>query len=41
MWAGPGQVKTPLYFRDPDKGYVKITKTVFNKITGLKDSWAK
>jgi len=29
----PGQVKTPMYFRDPDKGYVKITKTVFNRIT--------
>lgn len=28
----PGKVKTPLYFKDPDKGYVKITKTVFTKL---------
>ncbi|MEH6678023.1 long-chain-acyl-CoA synthetase [Phenylobacterium sp.] len=28
----PGKIKTPLYFKDPDKGYVKITKTVFTKL---------
>ena len=28
----PGRVNTPLYFRDPDKGYVKITKPMFAKI---------
>ncbi|MDZ4317566.1 MAG: long-chain-acyl-CoA synthetase [Phenylobacterium sp.] len=29
----PAKVKTPLYFKDPEKGYVKITKTVFTKLT--------
>jgi fatty-acyl-CoA synthase len=28
----PTRTKDPLYFRDPNKGYVKITKTVFAKI---------
>jgi len=26
-------VKTPLFFRDPDKGFVKITKPVFTKLS--------
>lgn len=29
----PTRTKDPLYFRDPVKGYVKITKTVFAKLT--------
>ncbi|MDX9997274.1 MAG: long-chain-acyl-CoA synthetase [Phenylobacterium sp.] len=28
----PGQVRHQLYFRHPEKGYVKITKTVFEKL---------
>ena len=28
----PAKVRQPLYFKDPVKGYVKITKTVFEKI---------
>jgi fatty-acyl-CoA synthase len=28
----PGKVKGPLYFHDPKRGYVKVTKTVFEKI---------
>lgn len=28
----PTRTKDPLYFRDPNKGYVKITKTIFAKI---------
>ncbi|PTT80076.1 long-chain-acyl-CoA synthetase, partial [Pseudomonas sp. HMWF010] len=28
----PSLVKDPLYFRDPAKGYVKVTKTVFTKL---------
>jgi fatty-acyl-CoA synthase len=28
----PALVKDPLYFRDPAKGYVKITKAVYTKI---------
>jgi len=28
----PAKVRQPLYFKDPDKGYVKITKGVFDKI---------
>ena len=28
----PGKIKGPLYFHDPKKGYVKITKGVFDKI---------
>ncbi|MDP3490730.1 MAG: long-chain-acyl-CoA synthetase [Phenylobacterium sp.] len=28
----PAKVKTPMYFRDSDKGYVKVTKTVFTKL---------
>src|SRR5207248_7506581 len=28
----PGKVKGPLYFHDPKKGYVKVTKGVFDKI---------
>ncbi len=29
----PGKVKGPLYFRDPKKGYVKVTKGIFDRIT--------
>jgi fatty-acyl-CoA synthase len=29
----PGKIKGPLYFRDAKKGYVKVTKGVFEKIT--------
>jgi len=29
----PAKMKQPLYFKDPDKGYVKITKTVFTKLS--------
>ncbi|ACG77011.1 acyl-CoA synthase [Phenylobacterium zucineum HLK1] len=28
----PGKVRGPLYFHDPKKGYVKVTKAVFDKI---------
>jgi fatty-acyl-CoA synthase len=28
----PGNIKGPLYFHDPKKGYVKVTKGVFDKI---------
>ncbi len=28
----PGKIKGPLYFHDPKKGYVKITKGVFEKL---------
>jgi fatty-acyl-CoA synthase len=28
----PGHTKDPLYFRDPAKGYVKLTKAVHAKI---------
>jgi fatty-acyl-CoA synthase len=28
----PGKIKGPLYFHDPKKGYVKVTKGVFEKI---------
>jgi fatty-acyl-CoA synthase len=28
----PGKIKGPLYFHDPRKGYVKVTKGVFEKI---------
>jgi fatty-acyl-CoA synthase len=28
----PTLTKEPLYFRDPGKGYVKLTKTVYTKI---------
>jgi fatty-acyl-CoA synthase len=28
----PAKVKQPLFFKDPDKGYVKITKGLFDKI---------
>ncbi|MCK5908692.1 MAG: long-chain-acyl-CoA synthetase, partial [Caulobacter sp.] len=28
----PTRTKDPLYFRDPNKGYVKITKAVFTKL---------
>lgn len=32
----PGKVKGPLFFHDPKRGYVKITKAVYDKIaTGL------
>ncbi|WP_293904684.1 long-chain-acyl-CoA synthetase [Phenylobacterium sp.] len=29
----PGKIKGPLFFRDPKKGYVKITKGVFEKLS--------
>jgi fatty-acyl-CoA synthase len=29
----PGRINQPLFFKDPDKGYVKLTKAVFDKIT--------
>ena len=29
----PGKIRGPLYFHDPKKGYVKVTKGVFEKIT--------
>lgn len=29
----PAKIKGPLFFRDPKKGYVKITKSVFDRIT--------
>jgi fatty-acyl-CoA synthase len=29
----PGKIKGPLYFRDPKKGYVKITKGLFEKLS--------
>lgn len=28
----PAKVRQPMYFKDPDKGYVKITKGLFDKI---------
>ena len=32
----PAKIKGPLYFRDPKKGYIKVTKGVFDKLsTGL------
>jgi fatty-acyl-CoA synthase len=30
----PGKIKGPLYFHDPKKGYLKVTKGVFEKIGG-------
>lgn len=29
----PGRIKGPLFFRDPKKGYVKVTKSVFEKLS--------
>jgi fatty-acyl-CoA synthase len=29
----PGRIKGPLYFHDPKKGYVKLTKGVFDKLS--------
>jgi fatty-acyl-CoA synthase len=29
----PGKIKGPLYFHDPKKGYVKVTKGVFEKLS--------
>ena len=29
----PGKIKGPLYFRDPKKGYLKVTKGVFEKLS--------
>jgi fatty-acyl-CoA synthase len=29
----PGKIKGPLFFHDPKKGYVKVTKSVFEKIS--------
>ena len=29
----PGKIKGPLFFHDPKKGYVRITKSVFEKIS--------
>jgi fatty-acyl-CoA synthase len=29
----PGKIKGPLYFRDPKKGYIKVTKAVFDKLS--------
>jgi fatty-acyl-CoA synthase len=29
----PGKIKGPLYFRDPKRGYIKITKGVFDKLS--------
>jgi len=29
----PGKIKGPLYFHDPKKGYVKVTKGVFEKVS--------
>jgi fatty-acyl-CoA synthase len=28
----PAKVRQPLFFKDPDKGYVKLTQTVFDRI---------
>jgi fatty-acyl-CoA synthase len=28
----PGEINQPLFFKDPEKGYVKLTKAVFDKI---------
>ena len=28
----PGKIKGPLYFHDPKKGYVKVTRGVYEKI---------
>jgi fatty-acyl-CoA synthase len=28
----PGKIKGPLFFRDPKKGYIKVTKGVFDKL---------
>ena len=30
----PAKFKGPLYFHDPKKGYVKLTKSVFDKVSG-------
>jgi fatty-acyl-CoA synthase len=30
----PGKITQPLYFKDPDKGYVKLTQAVFDTIMG-------
>jgi fatty-acyl-CoA synthase len=30
----PAKIKGPLYFHDPRRGYVKVTKSVYEKITG-------
>jgi fatty-acyl-CoA synthase len=30
----PGKIKGPLYFRDPKRGYVKVTKGVYEKLLG-------
>ena len=30
----PGKVKGPLYFLDPRRGYIRVTKAVYDKITG-------
>ena len=29
----PGKIKGPLYFRDPKKGYIKVTKGLFEKLS--------
>ena len=29
----PGKIKGPLYFRDPKRGYIKVTKAVFDKLS--------
>jgi fatty-acyl-CoA synthase len=29
----PGKVKGPLYFHDPKRGYVKVTKSVFDRVS--------
>ena len=29
----PGKIKGPLYFHDPKKGYLKVTKGVFEKLS--------
>ena len=29
----PGKIKGPLYFHDPKKGYLKVTKGVFDKLS--------
>jgi len=29
----PGKIKGPLFFHDPKKGYVKLTKGVFEKLS--------
>jgi fatty-acyl-CoA synthase len=30
----PAKIKGPLFFKDPRRGYVKLTKTVYDKVTG-------